>query len=527
MEPILTKGLLAIYYLTLGLLAFYGTHRLVLLAGYIATRKRDTPKPNDPADWPRVTVQLPIYNELYVAERLIESICRLDYPRDRLEIQVLDDSTDETVALARKTVARMSALGFDIKHLHRTDRSGFKAGALAAGMKATDTQFLAVFDADFVPPANFLRETIPYFSDNGIGMVQARWDHINRHYSLLTRIQAIFLDGHFLIEHAARNRTGCFFNFNGTAGVWRRATIEEAGGWTQDTLTEDLDLSYRAQLKGWRFLFLPHLKVPAELPVDIHGFKSQQFRWAKGSIQTARKLLPTILRADLPWRVKSEAFVHLTNNLSYLLMILLSLLVFPAMLLRRGTDLKVLLLVDVPLFLAATVSVLLFYLASQIAAGQGLFKQLRRLPPLMGLGIGLAINNSRAVIEGWTQRGGVFERTPKYGFEAERGSWLAKRYQVKRRGSTLVETTLGIYFAGCFIAAVFLGMWASLPFLYLFVQGYLYMTLLGILSRRKGRNPQPAIALETTPLPPLEETPPAAGAPAWQSAELKVASGDR
>jgi len=545
MEPLLTRGLLTLYYVTLGLLAFYGTHRLVLVAGYLRTRKNRTPKPSDPETWPRVTVQLPIYNELYVAERLIEATCRLDYPRDRLEIQVLDDSTDETKSVAARTVERFRELGFNIRHLHRTERVGFKAGALAAGMADTRSEFLAVFDADFVPTANFLKETIPYFANRSIGMVQARWGHINRDYSLLTRIQAIFLDGHFLIEHAARNRTGCFFNFNGTAGVWRRGAIEEAGGWTQDTLTEDLDLSYRAQLAGWKFLFLPDLTVPAELPVDVHGFKSQQFRWAKGSIQTARKLLPTILRAPVPWRVKSEAFVHLTNNVSYLLMVLLSLLVFPAMLLRRGTDIKILLLVDLPLFLSATVSVLVFYLASQLAARKGFWAQLRRLPPLMGLGIGLAINNSRAVFEGWRHRGGTFERTPKYGIEARQDGWQAKRYRVRQQGSTLVEAALGLYFAGCFATAVWLGMWASLPFLYLFLQGYLYMSLLGLVtnSRRtppattahlvavasadptSGGTPQPPVHWSVSQSERAEERPQAEPPLAKAGSNLKVASG--
>ena len=295
MDPLLSRLVLAIYYLVLGTLAVYGVHRLALVALYYRTRRRSNPSEIQPAHWPLVTVQLPIYNERYVVARLIDAVCALDYPPDRLEIQVLDDSTDETQQIAAARVARYRALGFDIHHLHRLDRNGFKAGALEAGFARARGELLAVFDADFVPQTDFLRRTVFHFADPRCGMVQARWDHINRGYSWLTRIQAIFLDGHFLIEHAARNRSGRFFNFNGTAGVWRRQAILDAGGWQHDTLTEDLDLSYRAQMAGWKFLFLPEVTVPAELPVDINAFKRQQYRWAKGSVQTARKLLRRIL----------------------------------------------------------------------------------------------------------------------------------------------------------------------------------------------------------------------------------------
>ncbi|HYH45077.1 MAG TPA: glycosyltransferase family 2 protein, partial [Thermoanaerobaculia bacterium] len=351
---------------------------------------------------------------------------------------------------------------------------------------------VAVFDADFVPLPDFLRRSVPYFTDpghgRGLGMVQGSWSHINRHYSLLTRIEAILLDGHFQIEHTARNRNGCFFNFNGTAGIWRREAIETAGGWAHDTLTEDLDLSYRAQLAGWRFLYLPELAVPSELPVDINGFKSQQFRWAKGSVQTGRKLLGRILAADLPWRVKVEAFVHLTNNGTYLLTVLLSLLIFPAMVLRRGTSELVLLLVDVPLFFGATLSVLVFYLAGQAAlgttgGGPGWRRTLRllpALPALMALGIGLSINNARAVLAGLFQQGGTFHRTPKYRIERRGEDWHGKRYRSGVNLSVLVEGAFALYFAGCTVYALVNGMWLSVPFLYLFVQGYTYIFCLSL-----------------------------------------------
>jgi len=478
-------ALLALYYLILAILAFYGVHRLVLVLLYLRTRGRGKVRPADPTDWPVVTVQLPLYNEMYVAPRLIEAVCGLDYPLDRLEIQVLDDSTDETTEIVARVVAEQRARGIDIHHLHRADRAGFKAGALSAGLQQARGALLAVFDADFVPQPEFLKTAIPYFTDPGIGMVQGSWAHINRGYSLLTRIQAILLDGHFFIEHTARNRNGCFFNFNGTAGVWRREAILEAGGWEHDTLTEDLDLSYRAQLAGWRFLYLPEMSVPSELPVDINGFKSQQYRWAKGSVQTGRKLLGRILRSRLPLRVKLEAFVHLTNNLSYALMFVLALLVFPAMLLRKGSTTEVL-FVDFPLFFGATLSVLIFYLASQAAAGIGWKRQIRYLPTLMGVGIGLSVNNARAVLSGLFQSGGTFHRTPKYRIVNRGEDWLGKRYRANWNVSVLVEVLLAVYFAVCTLYAAKRGMWPSVPFLYLFVQGYAYIAALSLLPAFSG-----------------------------------------
>jgi cellulose synthase/poly-beta-1,6-N-acetylglucosamine synthase-like glycosyltransferase len=490
-------ALLALYYSVLAVLSFYGLHRLVLVGLYLRTRGRLAPLPEPPADpqaWPVVTVQLPLYNEMYVAERLIDAVCQLDYPAGRLEIQVLDDSTDETTEIVARAVAEQRQRGVDIHHLHRADRTGFKAGALVGGLEKARGELLAIFDADFVPAPDFLRRTVPYFADPQLGMVQGCWEHINRGYSLMTRVEAILLDGHFMIEHTARNRSGCFFNFNGTAGIWRRAAIENSGGWQHDTLTEDLDLSYRAQLQGWRFLYLPELAVPSELPVDASGFKSQQYRWAKGAVQTGRKLLGSIFRARLPLRVKLEAFVHLTNNISYPLMVLLALLIFPAMMLRRGTSTQMLLLVDLPMFLGATASVLAFYLMSQVAAGPGWRREIRFLPALMGLGIGLSLNNSRAVISGLLHRGGTFHRTPKYRIEHRGQSWWGKRYRAGGDPTRAVEAVFALYFLVCMIYAWKAGMWMSIPFLYLFVQGYGYMAILSYLpslrewwARARGR----------------------------------------
>ncbi len=456
----------------------------MLLGLYYRTRHRLNRRLTEPQEWPTVTVQLPLFNERYVARRLIDAVCALRYLRSNLHIQVLDDSTDETSRIVAECVDHYRRLGFDIEHIHRTVRSGFKAGALEAGLKRARGEYLAIFDADFVPEPDFLEQTIPCFRDPEVGMVQARWDHINRDYSLLTRIQAIFLDGHFAIEHAARNGGERFFNFNGTAGVWRRQAIVDAGGWQHDTLTEDLDLSYRAQLAGWKFVFRPDTRAPAELPVDINGFKGQQFRWAKGSVQTARKLLGTILRAPIPLKVKLESFIHLTNNASYVLMVLLSILVFPAMLLRRDMDPRLLLLIDLPLFLGATVSVILFYIVSQVAVNPNWRLDLRFIPSVLGLGIGLSVNNAGAVLSGLIHNGGVFERTPKYGIEIRSDRWRNKSYRVRANISIVIERALTVYSIGCFVLAWKLEMWWSLPFLLLFVQGYVYMAILSVAPGR-------------------------------------------
>src|SRR5688572_3087621 len=479
MTRALETPILATYYLVLGVLAFYGVHRWVLVWRCWRHRGGVGPPTPPPAEWPLVTVQLPLYNERYVVERLLDAVAALDYPADRLEIQVLDDSTDDTSAIAAAAVARLQARGLAAEHRRRGHRTGFKAGALADGLERARGELIAIFDADFVPPADFLTATVPEFQDPSVGMVQARWEHLNREASLLTRVQALLLDGHFVVEHRARHRSGCFFNFNGTAGVWRRQAITSAGGWAHDTLTEDLDLSYRAQLAGWKFVYLPEVAVPAELPASAASFKAQQRRWAKGSAQTARKLLPRILASRLPWRVKLEAWVHLTSNLSYPLMVALSLLLFPAMLLRRGSQVPVLLLVDLPLFAAATASVFSFYLASQLLLGRRMGPAARLLPAVMALGLGLAPNNARAVVSGLRRRGGVFDRTPKHGLTRSTGPVAGARrdprYRVRRDPALAAEGVLAVYLALCCAAASASGMWLALPFLGLFLHGYACM----------------------------------------------------
>jgi cellulose synthase/poly-beta-1,6-N-acetylglucosamine synthase-like glycosyltransferase len=481
--------ILVFYFFVLSILAIYGWHRYYLVYLYMKNRDKAPGRLGSPpalAALPRVTIQLPIYNEMYVADRLIDRVCEIEYPRELLEIQVLDDSTDETREIAELAVRRHAARGFDIQYVHRVDRRGYKAGALAAGLKKAKADFIAIFDADFIPPKDFLVRTLPHFAESNVGMVQARWGHINQDYSLLTKIQAILLDGHFVLEHGGRNRAGCFFNFNGTAGVWRRQTIDAAGGWQHDTLTEDLDLSYRAQLLGWKFVFLPELVSPAEVPVEMNSFKSQQHRWAKGSIQTCMKLLPQILRSNQPLHVKAEAFFHLTANFNYLLMTVLSVLVFPAMYVRYNMGWTEMLLIDIPLFLAATMSFFNFYMVSQRELYPDWRARLKYLPFLMSIGIGLCINNSRAVLEALFKNESEFTRTPKYGIERASDEWAGKKYHQTVGVQSLIELALGLYFTGTVFYALINQIYGTLPFLVLFQVGFLYTGLVSILQQFTG-----------------------------------------
>jgi cellulose synthase/poly-beta-1,6-N-acetylglucosamine synthase-like glycosyltransferase len=474
---------LSLYFFVLIILAIYGWHRYYLVYLYLRNKGRDS-RPGvlaDPA--PTVTIQLPLYNEMYVADRLIEAVCRLDYPRECLEIQVLDDSTDETRGIAELAVRRFAEEGLDIKYYHRADREGFKAGALEAGLRVARGEFIAIFDADFLPSPDFLRRLMPHFADARVGMVQARWGHINQDYSLLTKIQSILLDGHFVLEHGARHRSGRFFNFNGTAGIWRRQAIDEAGGWQHDTLTEDLDLSYRAQLRGWRFVFVPDVIAPAEVPVEMNAFKSQQHRWAKGSIQTCRKLLPRVLQSDLPLAVKAEAFFHLTANFNYPLMSVLSVLMFPSMVIRYNMGWYEMLLIDVPLFFAATFSVCNFYMVCQREIHRDWRARLRYLPFLMSIGIGLSINNTRAVFEALFDRKSEFTRTPKYRIERAADDWVGKKYRQSVAVQPLIELALGLYFTATVFYALANQIYGTVPFLVLFQIGFLYTGLVSLVQQ--------------------------------------------
>src|SRR5687768_13533483 len=480
--------ILVTYFFVLSILAIYGWHRYYLVYLYMKNKDK-APLPLPPLEvLPRVTIQLPIFNEMYVADRLIGAVCEMDYPTDLLEIQVLDDSTDETQGIAELAVRRHAARGVDIRYLHRVDRRGYKAGALEAGLREATGEFIAIFDADFIPSKDFLQRTLPHFADAGIGMVQARWGHINQDYSLLTKIQSILLDAHFVLEHGGRNRAGCFFNFNGTAGIWRREVIPDAGGWQHDTLTEDLDLSYRAQLRGWRFVFLPDLVSPAEVPVEMNSFKSQQHRWAKGSIQTCLKLLPRILRSNQPLGVKAEAFFHLSANFNYLFMSLLSLLMFPAMYVRYSMGWTEMLLIDVPLFAAATLSFCNFYMVSQRELHADWKARLKYLPFLMSIGIGLCVNNTRAVFEAIFGKQSEFARTPKYGIERQSDEWVGKKYHQTVGVQPMIELALGLYFSATVYYALVNGIYGTLPFLMLFQVGFLYCGLLSITQQFTGEN---------------------------------------
>jgi cellulose synthase/poly-beta-1,6-N-acetylglucosamine synthase-like glycosyltransferase len=477
---------LATYFFVLVILAVYGWHRYYLVYLYMKNKDRP-PVPAGTLDaLPVVTIQLPIYNELYVADRLIDAVCEIDYPRELLEIQVLDDSTDETTSVAERAVRRNAARGVDITYIHRSDRTGYKAGALEAGLAVAKGEFVAIFDADFIPTTDFLQRTIQFFSDPKVGLVQARWGHINQEYSLLTKIQSILLDGHFVLEHGGRNRAGLFFNFNGTAGIWRRSTIADAGGWEHDTLTEDLDLSYRAQLKGWNFVFLQDLVAPAEVPVEMNSFKSQQHRWAKGSIQTCRKLLPRILRSNLPLHVKAEAFFHLSANFNYPLMCVLSVLMAPSMVIRYNMGWYEMLLIDVPLFLAATASVANFYMVCQRELHTDWITRAKYLPFLMSIGIGLAVNNTRAVFEAMFNKESEFARTPKYRIEAQADEWIGKKYRQSFIVQPMIELALGLYFTATVFYALANGIYGTLPFLILFQIGFLYTGLLSIIQQFAG-----------------------------------------
>jgi cellulose synthase/poly-beta-1,6-N-acetylglucosamine synthase-like glycosyltransferase len=491
-------ALLIPYFIVLIVLATYGGHRYWLVYLYYKHKKNKTtgPAAHFPLDdLPRVTVQLPIYNEQYVVERLLDAVCRLDYPKEKLDIQLLDDSTDETVNVARLLVDRYAALGHPVAYLHRDNREGFKAGALEAGLKTAKGEFIAIFDADFVPPSDFLMKCIHHFTDPKVGMVQTRWTHINRNYSVLTEVEAILLDGHFVLEHSGRARSGVFFNFNGTAGMWRRSAIDEAGGWEHDTLTEDTDLSYRAQLKGWKFLYLQDVECPAELPVEMTAFKTQQARWAKGLIQVSKKILPQVFASDASRHQKIEACYHLTANLSYPLMIVLSVLLMPAMIIRFYQGWFQMLYIDLPLFMASTFSISSFYLVSQKELfPKSWLRSLLYLPLLMALGIGLTVTNTRAVLEALAGKQTAFARTPKYRVESKKDRVGAKKYRKRLGWVPWIELLIGTYFALAVFYAIDNENYFTVPFLLLFVLGY-WVT--GLMSLLQGRFAGLSVSSET------------------------------
>jgi len=455
-------------------LSVFGAHRLRILYLYWKHRNEPPQPMRHFDDLPLVTVQLPVFNEIHVVDQLLDAVSALDYPREKLQIQILDDSTDDTRQVCEQAASRLQEKGVNVQYIHRHHRVGFKAGALQDAMPVATGEFLLIFDADFVPPPDLLQRMIHYFTDDKVGMVQARWSHLNQSDSLLTRLQAMMLDGHLVLEQTARSRSGHFFNFNGTAGIWRKKCITESGGWEHDTLTEDMDLSYRAQMKGWRFTYLKDITVPAELPPDMDGFKSQQHRWTKGSIQVCKKVLGQVWSSDEPLRIKLEATAHLGANFTYLLMFGVLVLMYPANFMFQNSWQKALFL-DLPVFFLASLSVIIFYLSAQGAQRRwGWLKTLPCLPLLLALGVGMSINNGLAVLEALFDRPSDFVRTPKYG---QKNSAIRPKssYKVARSVGFWIEMILAIYFSTLTVLALWKQHWASVPLLAMFAFGFVYV----------------------------------------------------
>ena len=479
------------YIAALTILFVFGSHGFIMIYYYLKFRTRKQPSAKTLDSYPVVTVQLPVFNEVYVVGRLIDAACAMIYPKDKLEIQVLDDSTDETVDIVGQYVERYRKLGFDIKQVRRPNRQGFKAGALKAGLDNARGVYVAIFDADFVPRQDFLLKTLPYFfTDPRIGMVQTRWEHINSDYSLLTRTQAMALDGHFVIEQAVRNKVGFFINFNGTAGIWKKECILDAGNWQTDTLTEDLDLSYRAQLRGWKFKYLNDVTSPAELPSEINALKSQQFRWTKGAIETARKMLPGVWKSPLPLKIKIHATFHLTNNLVFPFIVLAGVLNVPLVFIKHaGAHDAYFAFMSV--FVFAFIGSFLFYLFSQKDVYADWRKRIFLFPVFMAGSMGFAVNNSRAVLEGLFKRKSEFVRTPKYSIQSKKDSWRDKSYvPIKISGTVVLEIVLALYCLIGVVASIYFLEIAAVPFQLMFFLGFAFVSALSLkhafLARRQG-----------------------------------------
>ncbi len=468
------------YFFSLSILFIFGLHGFVMLF-YHKKYKAVQPKPDPNFKFDDiVTIQLPLFNELYVVERLINAVCEIDYPKDKLEIQVLDDSTDETVDIASEIVELKKKEGLDIIYIHRKNRQGFKAGALKEGLKIAKGEYIAIFDADFIPSKDFLKKTLPYFSDEKAGMVQTRWEHLNSNYSILTRAQALALDGHFVIEQSVRNKAGFFINFNGTGGVWRKRCIEDAGNWHSDTLTEDLDLSYRAQLNGWKFIFLKDFTSPAELPSEINALKAQQFRWTKGAIETAKKILPMLWKSKVPLRVKLQSTFHLTNNIVFPFILLAAILNVPLIFIKNSGSHE-LYFALMSLFVLAFISTFLFYLYSQKDVRTDWRKKIVLFPLFMAGSMGFAINNSRAVFEGLLNRKSEFVRTPKFKLVDGKETWAGKKYLNNKIGfSVIVETIMAVYCLIGVASSIYFLEIAALPFHLLFFTGFSFVAITSI-----------------------------------------------
>jgi cellulose synthase/poly-beta-1,6-N-acetylglucosamine synthase-like glycosyltransferase len=506
MMPTLSPGnwaVLAAYAVLMGLLAIYGFHRFLVVKRYRRYYKKGSRADFAPSgyfadrDLPRVTIQLPCYNEVHVVERLINATAQIDYPADRLEIQVLDDSSDETTAIARRQVDRWRALGVDIKLVRRGDRVGYKAGALSAGLVEATGDLIAIFDADFIPPQNFLRDTVHYFTDPQVGVVQCRWSHVNREYSMLTQFQSIVLDAHHQLEQTSRCYSGLFFTFNGSGGIWRRRTIEEAGGWEHDTLTEDTDLSYRAQLLGWRFIYLPSITTPAELPVDMYAYRAQQRRWIVGTLQCARKLLRRIWNTpQISFWIKLEASYQLTGNLVYFFTFIISCLAAPLLIVLSSSRWLATGLIDVPLFFASFGSVFGYYFEGQRELfPSGWSRRAVYLPGVAALYAGMAPASAAAVLTGLFGHATEFIRTSKYGALEQNQGWRQSAYARTAVRYPIIESALGVYFVCCAILAVHVRRYFALPFILVFVVGSFFVAYEMITRWRTSRADQhPACA---------------------------------
>lgn len=480
------------YFISLTILFLFGSSGFVMIYYYLKHRNLKHPIPAALRDFPVVTVQLPVYNEFYVVERLIDATCRIDYPRDKMEIQVLDDSTDETCDVIAARVLKYQRQGYDIKHIQRENRTGFKAGALKEGLVTCRGEYVAIFDADFVPHPDFLKKTLPYFlEDKKIGMVQTRWEHLNSDYSFLTRVQAMALDGHFVIEQNVRNKAGHFINFNGTGGIWRKECIIDAGNWEADTLTEDLDLSYRAQLRGWKFKFLNDVTSPAELPSEINALKSQQFRWTKGAVETARKILPRVWKSDLPLDRKIHSTFHLTGNIVFPFILLAGILNVPLIFIKHQGGYETYFSI-MAVFVFAFVGSFLFYLYSQKDVYHDWQKRMILFPLFMAGSMGFAVNNTRAVMEGIFRKKSEFVRTPKYSVIDRQDNWFDKKYAsvMKFEYTVIIESALAIYCFFGVLASIYYLELAAVPFQLLFSTGFGMVAWLSIkhawLARRVG-----------------------------------------
>lgn len=477
-------SLLIPYFFVMIVLSVYGLHRYTMCYRYFKYKKNYDPNPKRLFDeLPTVLIQLPMFNEQFVVERLVEAICAMEYPREKLEIQVLDDSTDESQQVAREVVERYAAKGHPIVYIHRTNRHGFKAGALDEGLKVTKSEFVAIFDADFMPPTDWIMKVIHHFAEPDVGMVQTRWGHINRNYSLMTRIEAILLDAHFVIEHGSRVRTGEFFNFNGTAGMWRRQAITDGGGWQHDTLTEDTDLSYRSQMAGWRFKYLPEVECPSELPIEMTAFKTQQARWAKGLIQVSIKLLPSVFTSKLSPLRKFEAIYHLTANIAYPLMVVMTVLIVPVTIVKALQGWWVMFLFDLPIFLASTLSIAFFYVLSQRELFPNNWKKsILYMPMLMAVGIGLTVTNSKAVMEAFFGIQSPFVRTPKFSVTKKGERSKAKKYRKRLKLAPWIELMMGGFFAWAIVYNLMSGNFFTPPFFMIFMVGFWYTGLMSLLQ---------------------------------------------